>query len=158
MEVIYMRLDNVLPLLTTLQSAPIWIALTTPPLCWVLSAIYNGFMSPLAGKWLGHCELSRTQSLNVGLTIVPLGKHLYGTANVTMKADVEYTRTFFINEKLVPNNWVTVNLNSTKEYLDTTLKIKLQGSKLSGTISVTTSSDVVPKDRIIVLDKISNII
>lgn len=148
---------NLLTYLTALQSAPLWIALTTPPFCWFLSVIYNGFKSPLAGKWLGHCELSKTQALIVGFTVVPLGKHLYGIAKVTMKADVEYSKVFFIRAKLVPNNWITVTLSSARDYLDATLRIILRGSKLSGKISVTTSSDVEPKSRKITLDKISNI-
>ena len=153
-----MNIEGVLTLLTSVQTAPLWFALTTPPFCWLLSAIYNGLKSPLAGKWLGHCELSKTQSVDVGLQTVPLGKHLYGIAKVTMKSDVEYSRVFFISEKMVPTNWITVNLKSTKEFLGITLSVKLQGSKLSGNISVTTSPDVAPKSRKITLDKISNII
>lgn len=146
----------ILTYLTALQSAPLWIALTTPPLCWFFAAIFDGFKSPLAGKWLGSCDLSKTQTTAVELWIVPIGKHLYGFAKVTMKTDVEYSNVFFVREKIVPNGWITISLKSTKAYLQSSLKTKLQGSNLLGTITVIMSSDVIMKNKRITLQKISN--
>lgn len=152
--------ENMLNALQILHNNLFWIALTTPPISAILAMLFKhtieSLKSKLAGKWHGSCKVTSSKSVDVDITIVPLGNKLYGLAKVKTDSDVNYN--FCINEKKYADDYIHITLGSNRALFSSTMSLKLVGSQLSGTMLIPASAAAEPKHKKIVLDKSHKII